>query len=450
MNENQVENYILHGAVNGNILPLTSMCNMRCIFCSHSQNPSCVRVYRIAPRSAAEVARTLSFMDRAYPVVIGESVTRIIEGEPFTHPGIEDILQLVRDRFTGTTIQITTNGSLLDESMVKMLKTLGKVVINLSLNSATEAGRALLMGDKSALSSIKCPILLQEHKVPFHGSVVAMPHLVGWQDVCKTIKYLSECGAQTIRILLPGYSKLAPAALQFGPSVLPELRLLVTRLRKELSTPLICEPPAIQDLEPRIAGVIDGTPAGRADIRPGDLIVSVNKVRPLTRVQAFNEIYKTASPVLKIKRGDEQKYVRLDKNSRERSGLVMDYDIDPDLIKDINRVIRRRRVSKALVLTSELAGPVINMALKQFYQGAAEIRVVVVRNRFFGGSIKAAGLLTIKDFQIALADFFNEHPGWQPELVLLPGLAFDHQGRDLTDLSYMDLGEKYGTVIDIL
>lgn len=450
MNENHVENLILHGAITGNILPLTSSCNMRCVFCSHRQNPSCVKVYRIAPRSRVEVERTLSFIDQAYPVVIGESVTRVIEGEPFTHPEIQEILQLVRNRFNGTTIKITTNGSLLDERIAESLRLLGRVEINLSLNSATVTGRALLMGDANALNSIKCPLLLKEHGVPFHGSVVAMPHLVGWQDLYKTIKYLSECGAQTIRIFLPGYSKLAPPALRFEPSILNKLHLFIDRLRVKISTPLICEPPVIQDLEPRIVGVIAGTAAGRAGIQTGDLIVAIDKVSPLTRVQAFKEVYRTTSPVLTIKRRDKQIKVWLNKKSCERSGLVMDYDIDPVLIEDINRVVQRRRASKALILTSEFAGPIINMALQQFYRGTAKIRVLIVRNKFFGGSIKAAGLLTIKDFIIALEGFLNDASGWRPDLIMLPALAFDHLGRDLTGRSFMDLAEKYNLVVETL
>jgi len=450
MNANHVENLILHGAVTGNILPLTSSCNMYCLFCSHRQNPSGLEVFRIAPRSRAEVEKTLSFMDPAYQVVIGESVTRIIEGEPFTHPDIVEILQLVRARFSGTTIQITTNGSLLDEKTVESLRLLGRIVINLSLNSATEAGRAILMGDANALNSIKCPLLLRERGVPFHGSVVAMPHLVGWHDLGETIKYLSECGAETIRIFLPGFSELAPPALRFDSFIWNELHLFVTRLREELSTPLTCEPPVIHDLEPRIAGVIAGSPAERAGIRTGDLIVNVNKTPPLTRVHAFNKVLRTPSPVLTLIRGDEQVNIKINKNSGERSGLVMDYDIDPDLIEDISRVIQRRRASQVLVLTSEFAGPVIKMALERFYQGVAEIRVVVVRNRFFGGSIKAAGLLTIEDFSMALEGFLHGCPGWQPQLVLLPGLAFDHRGRDLTGRFYMDLGEQYGLAVEAL
>lgn len=107
-----IESLILRGASEGNILPLTSACNVRCIFCSHRQNPPGVEAYRIPPQGRSEVERILPFMDPERPVVIGESATRIIEGEPFTHPAILEILELIRANLPGATIQITTNGSL--------------------------------------------------------------------------------------------------------------------------------------------------------------------------------------------------------------------------------------------------------------------------------------------------------------------------------------------------
>jgi len=449
-NTQYIESLILNAAHEGNILPLTSSCNVFCKFCSHRQNFAEVEVYRIAPRSRAEVEKALTFMNPARPVVIGESVTRIIEGEPFTHPSIIEILQLVRATFPGTTIQITTNGSLLDKETVEVLRRLGKIVVNLSLNSATEAGRVLLMGDTNASQSIQSAVLLKEHGIPFHGSIVAMPHLVGWQDLNKTIKWLSLNGAQTIRILLPGFSKQAPPALRFEPALWDELYMFIAQLREEVPTPLTCEPPAICDLQPRVTGVIAGSPADRAGIQPGDLIVDINKKPVLTRVHAFNKVLKTSSPEITLKRKNNLITVKIPKKPWERSGLVMDYDIDPELIREMIRVVRQQRASKVLILTSELAGPIIKMALEHFFEDTSEVQVIVARNRFFGGSIKAAGLLTVEDFTAALKEYLQVKSQWQPQLVLLPGLAFDHRGRDLIGRSYYELEEQFGLPAKIL
>lgn len=445
-----IESIVLTGAGEGNILPLTSACNVRCVFCSHRQNPPGVEVFRIAPRSRTEVERILSFMDPGRPVVIGESVTRIIEGEPFTHPAITDILRLVRATFPHTTIQITTNGSLLDEKMVDLLGRLGNVVVYLSLNSAGEMGRALLMGDVNAGRAIKSAVLLKEYRVPFQGSVVAMPHLVGWSDLEETVKYLCACCAETVRVFLPGFTALAAPALCFESSLWEELNTFVSRLREEVSVPLTCEPPAIGDLEPKVAGVIAASPAAGAGIRAGDVIETINGLPVHSRVHAFKQALEAGSPEISVKRGNETLVLQVKKKPGERSGLVMDYDLDPGLIGDMARAARRRGAPGVLVLTSELAGPVIKSGLRRFWRIDVDVEAMVVKNRFFGGSIKAAGLLTVADFELAVEEFLKNRPGKKPRLALLPGLAFDRRSRDLTGRSYLDLGERFGITFEVI
>lgn len=445
-----VRGIILAEAAGGNILPLTSACNVRCVFCSHRQNPPGVEVYRIAPLSLVEVEQALSFMDPEKPVVIGESVTRIIEGEPFTHPAVREILQLVRTAFPDTTIQITTNGSLIDEQAADLLSRLGNVVVYLSLNSAGVVGRALLMGDESADKSIRSAALLRDCGVPFHGSVVAMPHLVGWGDLDETVRYLCAGGAETVRVFLPGFTALAAPALRFKPSLWEELNAFVTRLRGEVEVPLTCEPPLISDLAAEVAGVIRNTPAAEAGIRSGDVIEAVNGLPVHSRVHAFQQVLKAASPEVAVRRGSEALTLHIKKPPGRRSGLVMDYDLDPGLIGEMARAARRRGAAGVLVLTSELAGPVINRGLEQFWQGGAEVEAVAVKNHFFGGSIRAAGLLTVADFSAALENFLEKSTGKKPELVLLPGAAFDHRGRDLTGRSYLELEETFGVTCEVI
>lgn len=445
-----IESIVLTGAREGNILPLTSACNVRCVFCSHRQNPPGVEFYRVAPRSRSEVKRILSFMDPGRPVVIGESATRIIEGEPFTHPDITEILRSVRAAFPRTTIQITTNGSLLDEGTVDFLGRLGNVVIYLSLNSAGEMGRALLMGDVTAGRAVKSAALLNRCGVSFHGSVVAMPHLVGWGDLEDTVKYLCACGAETVRVFLPGFTSLAAPALRFEPSLWEELNAVVSRLREEVEVPLTCEPPAIGDLEPKVTGVIAASPAAGAGIRAGDVIEAVNGLPAHTRVHAFKQVLKAGSPEINVRRGNETFVLRIPKKPGEKSGLVMDYDLDPGLIGDMARAARRRGASRVLALTSELAGPVMNLGLQKFWGETAEVEALAVKNRFFGGSIKAAGLLTVADFGAAVEEFLQRRPGDIPRLALLPGLAFDRRGRDLTGRSYLDLGERFGITFEAI
>jgi len=95
-------------AQQSNILAITSVCNVRCLFCSHQGNPSNVRTFSSGHRSFEEIEEIIEFIDKNKKIVIGESITRICEGEPFTHPQIIAILKLLRRKFPKTLIQITT------------------------------------------------------------------------------------------------------------------------------------------------------------------------------------------------------------------------------------------------------------------------------------------------------------------------------------------------------
>ena len=444
------ERSILAAAGAGNILPLTSSCNVRCLFCSHQQNPPEVEVFRILPRSLEAVEQVLSFMDPERPVVIGESVTRVIEGEPLTHPRFVEVLQLVRATFPHTTIQITTNGSLLDEGMADLLGRLGKVVVYLSLNSASVLGRALLMGDVNNTRAAESALHLKKSGVPFHGSVVAMPHLVGWDDLEKTITYLCACGAETVRVFLPGFTTLAPPALRFEPSLWEELNAFIIRLREKIEVPLTCEPPRITNLEAEVAGVLAGSPAARAGVRCGDVIEAVDGAPVCSRVHAFRRVQKAGLAEIILRRGKDTLSVQVHKKPGEKSGLVMDYDLDPALVEDIVRAARRRGADRILVLTSQLAGPVLQMGLARLWREVAEVTAWVVENHFFGGSIKAAGLLTVADFGHGVEEYLKSRPGETVQLALLPGTAFDPRGRDLTGCSYLDLQERFGIPFEAL
>lgn len=128
----------------------------------------------------------------------------------------------------------------------------------------------------------------------------------------------------------------------------------------------------------------------------------------------------------------------------------MDYDLDPIMIEEIEWVLRRRGVTDAVALTSELARPVIDLGLQSFLKDEADVRAVTVKNRFFGGSIGAAGLLTVEDFKFSLKEHFSKNPESQPGAVLLPGIAFDRRGRDLTGRSYLELEEYFRLKFEVL
>ncbi len=445
-----------------NILPLTSTCNLSCVFCSHRQNPPGVETWPLPPLKSEEVNTLLDYLDGNRKIVIGESATRLTEGEPLTHPDFLAILHKVRRRFPRTQVELTTNGTRLTREMVAALASLGPLEINLSLNSASPEGRRRLMREQNPVIALQAPRALQEAGIPYHGSLVACPWLVGWQDIRETILYLSQSGARTIRVFLPGYTRLAPPELRFPPNLRQRLERELEELRTRTSVPLLLEPPCLGDLAPIVEGVIRDSAAAAAGMQQGDLVLEVDGRRPRCRVEAYRLAAAPGRRRLLIGRrrvknnsdgeevalppvagdGWQTSFLEL-QVGEEGSGLTFTWDFDPDLLPEVEKACRRH-AGRAVVLTSALAARVVGKALA----GLPDLEVVAAPNHFFGGSIGCAGLLTLADFQDAWQEWQgNNGPA---DLIILPSIAFDYRGRDLRGEHYLKLAEVSNTPVELV
>lgn len=440
-----IKGILLENAALYNILPVTSNCNVRCKFCSHGQNPPGVRSLKTPPIPMELVNEAISLMDHGKPVVIGESVSRLMEGEPFLHPRIKEILSLIREKMPRSRLKITTNGSFLDRETVCFLAGLGNVEVCLSLNSADVTVRKYLMDDPRADIAIGSPGLLSEYSVACHGSIVAMPHLTGWGDLAGTIRFFDRFGAETVRVFMPGYTRTAPPELKFSGSLREQLNSFIGGIRREVGVPVTLEPPLTEDLYAGVTGVIVGSPAHKAGIAPGDVIVSVDGKPVFSRVDAFKEVFSGKNPGLEISRREGKKFISIIKERKQSSGLVMEFDIDPATLKGVIGALKRRRAGKAVLLTSELGYPAVKMGLEKMAAGAQGVLPVAVKNRFFGGSIGCAGLLTVRDMMEALKEY-RDGTG----LIIVPGIAFDSRGRDITSRSYLELKLEKGPDLEVI
>ena len=438
------EYLIYESAFRGNILPVTSLCNVGCMFCSHRHNPPGIQIYKTGPRSLEEVAQTLQFISPEDKIVIGESVTRIVEGEPFTHPFIRQILLMIREHFPGTRIQITTNGTLLDAETARFLAGLGDVEIYLSLNSSNPAARRRLMNDSMAEQAVNSARCLADAGVSFHGSIVAMPHINGWEDLGETVFYLAECGTETIRVFLPGFTRYTPEHLKFKPGMHEELAEYIDSIRARAAVPVTVEPPVIKNLKAVVTGIISGTPADKAGLLRHDIILSVDGTRCFSRVHAFNRVRKGGPVKVEIQRNGHTFEAGIKIKQGQASGIVMDYDIAPETLAAVEAAAARHKCLK--LLCSVLGEEVLRMALEKSPHRDV-IDIVPVDNLFFGGSIAAAGLLTVSDFVEAAGNLRIESGR---DVLIVPAIAFDVRGKDLTGRSYLELQEKFGTKVEIL
>lgn len=443
------EHLILHSAMESNILPITSRCDAKCVFCSHHDNPAGIRVVSIPPRTLDEIEWTLSFLNSTKKITIGESATNIIEGEPFCHPEFVEIIRMVRKKFADTPISITTNGHRLDREMVSFLKEVEPVELNLSLNSTTVKGRSILMGDDLLLAehTINGVKLLHMNQISFHGSIVAMPHLVGWADITETVEYLAENGALSIRIFMPGYSKKASPELRFDPLVMHrELVSFVENRVGKIACPLMLEPSLISDLTPVVSNVISNSKAYEAGLRRGDVIKKVNGLVPRSRVEGWNFLQQPGDICTEIERTGHLMELKWNDREGGKSGAVMEYDFDMRRMEALEQIIGTCS-GRVLALSSELGFQVLKAVFQLMHLPEDRVEIQAVKNYLFGGSIGAAGLLTVADFAQASEDYCSCHD--RPDLILVPQEPFDSQGYDVMGRPYWELTESTGINVKI-
>lgn len=402
-----------------NILPLTSRCGISCLFCSHRFNPPGVRAVFFGELDLSIIMDLVDLLNPKRKIVIGESASRLCEGEPLSHPQFGKVIELVRRRFPSTPLQITTNGIGLSGEYLGTLTQSRPLELIVSLNSADPRMRRQLMGRHSADLTLRAISQLADNGIPWHASTVLMPHITGWKDIDGTLAFAAASNARSTRLLLPGFSSLANADWQALAQIPAEVYVRMDNWRQLYSQmPITLEPALVGNLRAWVAGTMADSPAFGL-LFSGDEILSVNNQIPFSRADAFHSLFRLANPVLTVNRGGIRKILTLPKPARSSSGVVMDGDLDKhDYCRALDMAGGSGRV---LLLTSAWAEPLWNQAVPKNW------RVQAVSSDFFGGNIAAAGLLTVHDYRLALAKLeLAEY-----DVILLPPVSFDETGVDL-------------------
>jgi MoaA/NifB/PqqE/SkfB family radical SAM enzyme len=444
-----VKYLLLKTVQDNNILPITSVCNLACQFCSHQQNPRGIQVYRFGHLNLDLIKELIDFLPVEGPVIIGESATRIIEGEPFTHPEFYKILYLIRKKWPEKEIKITSNGTYLTEGTIKFLKGIGKVELNLSLNCSTPDERLFLMRDNRSAIVFRGLELLSQNNICYNGSIVAMPHLIGWESLERTVELLINNDSRTIRVFLPGYTKYTKDGLKFNSKdMLDSLNRFIERMNKRYETPVLLEPPVLKDFKCVIKGIIKGSSSAYSGLRRGDIILNVDNVTPISRVEAFYLILNALNPEIEVLRENKILSYKLKKKKGEKPGIILDYDLRRDIIDRLKKILIENRDNRVLIISSILAYDLIKELIKKISLEieSSMMELLAVNNTFFGGSIMSAGLLVNADIIRAVRmKGLNKY-----NLLVLPGIIYDSFGNDLNGNTYKKLNKIIKTEVNII
>jgi putative radical SAM enzyme (TIGR03279 family) len=101
---------------------------------------------------------------------------------------------------------------------------------------------------------------------------------------------------------------------------------------------------------------------------------------------------------------------------------------------------------RAVIVTGELARPVFEGLVRDF--DAVDVsEVLPVANRFFGGNVSVAGLLTAKDITRAIVDHAGRMPG---SVYLVPDIIGNADGLTLDDVRLGDLVARAGADVRLV
>lgn len=432
-----------------NILPITSICKLNCIFCSHKNNPSQIETYSFGHLELELIKRMVEFLDQSRPVIIGESASKIIEGEPFAHPDIIEILDYLRSRWPEIEIKITTSASFIKPNYLHKLEELYPLELNISLNAPAPEERVFLMNDPAAENVFQIIKDLPNYQIDFEASIVSMHHIKGYNYLEKTLDLLEDYPPQSLRIFWAGFSQFADQDLIPKKSYYQGLADFVEKKRADYSYPIIIEPQLIVNLSAEVEGVINDSAADEAGIKRGDIILKIQDYIPQSRVDAFYKIEELKNPLLKVERNNEIKKIQIKKTAAEKSGLIFSYDIEKRTLSKLKAYLKESRkdykdISTALI-TSELAFKLFKYITEDFNKEQFNFELVKAENRFFSGTIISAGLLLNEDIKYALQKIDNEF-----DRIIMPEIIYDYYGNDLFGNHYTELADIFSAEVILL
>lgn len=474
---------------------LSSVCNFSCEFCYEKGNPPDFPIqntFRMA--TPEEIQTRLKYYDPSSGS--GIFTVRTAINEPFANRHAVEYLKIMREESPKELISFVTNGSYLTEDVVIAIKELQPIFFNLSIYSTDPAIRKSVLHDHRPDRAIMAVDLLEKHQVPYMANLVMWPS-IPFDDMEKTIAYMSDKRAVLLRVCLGGYSKyLKDNERHFDiADYWPTVVMAVDKIRGKYSIPILIEPNSYvrTTTDAYIDGVIQGSPAQKAGLQRDDQILAVNGQWIGSRMQLLSELRRNAESdtqvhqapgvtgmtnhiqdnedegvVLRVARGKEILKVSLERYEQESMksypysqiasfsdfmyGLIITDSLRYSSLRFALMTIEKVNAQKVLLLTSLLIEPILKgMLAKTNAFDNREIFIRIAKNNYFGGTINLGDLLVVQDFIEAIQEFLEVECA-DIDLVLIPASSFASSpwGRDLTGRPWRDIERTVGVKVDLI
>jgi len=451
-------------------------CKVKCTFCYQIGHPPELKSPRYTtPREEIETKIRYYRPERKERLF---HATNYDTNEILTYPGVVELMRKLRQKSDKPFYNITTNGVPLTEEMIRDLKPLLPFELGISINSTNPAMRKKLMRDKQPQVAIESMKRLREENIPFLGSIVAWPEFT-LEDLEQTIRDLDAIPAAEIRVCLPGYSKYFSTEPLFDrDEIWQGIVNLVRRLRTELTVPIIPLPSVYEEHlhdefhnQPYVQGVVPGSPAARAGVRRGDVLLTANNVRlhnrPAARF-AMTRMHEdgVTTVFLKVLRGGEETDLVLQERDdshfqfpytrmlaslhRMPYGLLLPQGLGHEAVGQIGQLAAFHRAERILILSSTLMKRPMQLLLAET-GGLADVEVewAIPENRYLGPNIFMGDLLTVQDY-IEFLDDHMEAGHARPDLVLIPSSPFSTWRRDITGRTFYEIGRHTGLPVEMM
>ncbi|MFC1716279.1 radical SAM protein [Candidatus Poribacteria bacterium] len=447
---------------------LSSQCNCDCEFC-HAKTLMMPTLSRSQLSLSEAATRMKYFMPETGR---GLPPTTRLPLEPFSNPFSIDILRLMREAAPGQLITEETNGSFLNEDAVAQLAELKPVFLIISMNGISTDVRQNRMretDETATQTAIQSPELLQKYGIPFAISYVPWPNR-GLEEIAEVVRFAEEVSAARARVCLPVTHRFAHPDPPFNrEEYWEEILQFVQELRPSASIPIGTTPTIYewQTILPVICGTIKDSPGGRAGIRYGDTIMSIEGEQVITRREARRMLADRAksdaysSTQLVIERCDNLMDVEI-QHSRPLTeepypyrellpdvfpfGIEIPYGVGLSDAMTLQSICEEHRGQRLLVLLPDIVSAQFRQAILLIADSVpvideVELYLWSVEPNFYGGGWLPARWWTVSDIVEAVNNW-KEQAKKELDAVVIPAGAFSPGGRDVLGGTINDLEQQ--------